>query len=232
MSSRKRSTAKYWLLVLLLTAVGVALVNGVYPILLTELGYLFSGRVRDIAASSCWQVSMMYTLVGLLSLDWVFCILWVGVLERLIERVVRSSLDKDVVSDILERMWEKKNGMWHLAVSFLGYAVFEEALFRWLPLGVLTRIPGLTGITAFYFLFIISTLLFGMVHLSNFGSYRNYRESFRVVPVLVGGVVCTYMFVKFGLVGAIAAHYVDNMVKGTIWFAARGELPPERPSQL
>lgn len=86
------------------------------------------------------------------------------------------------------------------------FVVFlEEVLARGLFLGLLTRIPGLHGPVAFYWLFLLGNLGWAALHLFNFTDPKD-RHILRVLPQFIGGVFLTYIFVKFGFLMAVVVH--------------------------
>lgn len=90
------------------------------------------------------------------------------------------------------------------------FVMFEEIYARWLFLGVLTQIPGLSGPVAFYALFLGGNVAWAAVHVFN---HRKGERLLRdTLPIFAGGVACAVMFLRHGLYGAFAAHFVWNLL--------------------
>jgi hypothetical protein len=88
--------------------------------------------------------------------------------------------------------------------------LFEEFYTRWFFLGALTSLAWLDGPIAFYALFLISNGAWALVHLTNFS--KGARNPLRVVPQFILGFPTTVMFLRYGLPGAFAGHFIWNMV--------------------
>ncbi len=90
--------------------------------------------------------------------------------------------------------------------------VFLEELFaRQLFLGWIWQIPGLHTTTGFLVLFLLGNGIWALVHLLNFKDGRD-RHWARVAPQFVGGTVFTYVFLKYGLLGSVLAHFAYNAI--------------------
>jgi len=85
----------------------------------------------------------------------------------------------------------------------------EEVLARFLFLGVLWSI--FPGDFAFYVLFLIGNGLWSLVHLFNY-KRKEERQVIRVLPQFIGGVFFTYVYLRYGLLGSIFAHFISNAI--------------------
>lgn len=99
----------------------------------------------------------------------------------------------------------------HYFFFFFVFVLIEELFARWFFLGLLTKIPFLSGTVAFYALFLIGNSIFALIHLKNFREEKD-RKVLRVLPQFISGIFCTYVFVKYGLLAAILTHFASNAV--------------------
>ncbi|MBI2632823.1 MAG: CPBP family intramembrane metalloprotease, partial [Parcubacteria group bacterium] len=95
--------------------------------------------------------------------------------------------------------------------SFFKAVGLEELLARWLFLGLLTRIPFLSGTIAFYGLFLVGNGLWSYIHLSNYKEVSD-RKLLRVLPQFVAGIFFAYLFKKYGLFAAVLGHFMSNAI--------------------
>lgn len=85
----------------------------------------------------------------------------------------------------------------------------EEVVTRWFFLGLLTKV--FKGETAFYSLFFLGNAIWALIHLSCFTDRKEWSV-LRVIPMFIGGVALTYIFVRYGLGTAIMAHFFYNAI--------------------
>ncbi|KXK07278.1 MAG: hypothetical protein UZ21_OP11001001140 [Microgenomates bacterium OLB22] len=78
-------------------------------------------------------------------------------------------------------------------------------------LGLLPKIPALSGQTAFYALLLIGNTIWAGIHLNNFKENRDKKILF-VLPQFVGGIFLSYIYLKFGLFGSVLAHFAGNAI--------------------
>lgn len=92
--------------------------------------------------------------------------------------------------------------------------LIEELFARWLFLGVLTHV--FEGTFAFYVLMLLGNSLWALIHILN---YQNPSQvSVKVVlPQFVGGILLSYIFVRYGLLVAIVMHYTYNLMIFTLF---------------
>lgn len=89
--------------------------------------------------------------------------------------------------------------------------IAEELFARALFLGLGTKLPGFGGFWGFVALFFIGNLLWALVHIFNFKDKKD-RRVIIVLPQLVAGALFTTAYVSIGLIGAIMAHVVYDMI--------------------
>ncbi len=98
----------------------------------------------------------------------------------------------------------------------LGVVVFfssiEELLVRGLFLGLLTKIPLLSGTVAFYLLLVLSNALWTSAHLMNYSKQTSPLRLLLLAPIFFAGLVYSYVFVIYGLAVAIMAHTLHNFI--------------------
>ena len=103
--------------------------------------------------------------------------------------------------------------------ALFSIVAIEEILTRGLFLGLLTKV--FTGDFGFYAMFLIGNALWAFVHMYNFKDVKE-QSILRVVPQFIGGIAFTYLYVRYGLLASIMAHYLYN----TILMAMRKEKMP------
>lgn len=89
--------------------------------------------------------------------------------------------------------------------SLLFVVLLEEIFARGLFLGLLTRIPFLDGPVGFYAMFLLGNALWAAVHLTNFTRAED-RNLWRVLPQFAGGVIITYVYLKYGFLMGVVVH--------------------------
>lgn len=103
----------------------------------------------------------------------------------------------------------------HFRAMFL-MVTLEELFARWLFLGVLAPVLGLTSGFGFLVLVLVGNTLWSLMHLSNFVRKQD-KHALRTLPQFISGVFYTYVFVKYGLFATILTHYAENALIFT-WF--------------
>lgn len=177
----------------------VAWKTGVFPGVISELASFVSGGVLGIAESRGTFLMMLPVILAVVALE-----LLCSIGSSMIAQAVLGNGGKHAVSESFTKM---QSG--HNFFRFFVLTLCEEVVTRWLFLGVLTKIPFLSGTAAFYLLFLVGNGLWALVHLSNFKDKKD-QSVLRVLPQFVGGIFLTYVFVKYGLLGAIIAHFASN----------------------
>lgn len=95
--------------------------------------------------------------------------------------------------------------------NFFSAVLLEELLSRWFFLGLLRKIPWFSGPIAFYVLFLIGNGLWALIHIGNFTNERD-QSILRVLPQFVSGFFLSFVFVKFGLLACVLAHFASNAI--------------------
>ncbi|MBI4142928.1 CPBP family intramembrane metalloprotease [Candidatus Uhrbacteria bacterium] len=95
--------------------------------------------------------------------------------------------------------------------TFFLVTFLEELFARWFFLGVLTKIPALSGTGAFYALVLIGNGIWAAAHLVNYRDPRD-RRLIRVLPQFISGLCYSFLFVRYGLAAAVLAHFASNAV--------------------
>lgn len=108
-----------------------------------------------------------------------------------------------------ERINQVKEGPF-FRVLFI--AVFlEELIFRWYCIGQCSQLSLFEGTRGFYFLLFLSNALFAYVHLGNFRDPAE-KQWPRVLPQFLSGLFFSYVFVRYGLVASMLAHFASNSI--------------------
>lgn len=95
--------------------------------------------------------------------------------------------------------------------NFFIIVLIEELFARWFFLGVLTAIPGFGGVFMFYVLFLFGNGLWALIHLANFNKSED-RNPLRTLPQFMAGIFFTYVYVKYGLLATVLAHFASNAI--------------------
>jgi hypothetical protein len=113
-----------------------------------------------------------------------------------------------------------------IAIS-LNAGVWEEALFRALPLSLLSLFIGQRPKRAWWMVggAVVTALVFGFAH-SDYASWPPYS---RGVEIFLDALFWAFLFVRFGLLMTVVAHFVYDAVLFGI-FAASGSAPAYRIS--
>jgi hypothetical protein len=180
---------------------GVAFCTGGFEIVLKEFPEFLFGGVATIRETPAPFYLLIPVIFAVVVIDFP-CALLAGYLQSIL-------LEDHGRHAVAEKIDELKEG--HLFTGFFFSVLFEELLARWFFLGVLTMIPLFSSTFGFYLLFILGNGIWALMHLSNFEDERD-RHWLRVLPQFVSGVFFTYVYVKFGLLGAVLTHFAANAV--------------------
>ncbi len=106
--------------------------------------------------------------------------------------------------------YEKLQGKPIFKALFMG-VFLEELIFRFFCIGVLTKISFLSSGVGFYTVLFVSNAIFALVHLGNYKEPRD-RQTVRTLPQFIGGLMFSFIFIKYGLVASTLAHFASNAV--------------------
>ncbi|OGL63156.1 hypothetical protein A3C09_02710 [Candidatus Uhrbacteria bacterium RIFCSPHIGHO2_02_FULL_47_44] len=112
-------------------------------------------------------------------------------------------------SHSLRSFFESTSDGHHFRLLF-GVVFVEELFFRWFLLGQGSKLSLFSG-NAFYVLLIASNLFFAYVHLANYKDLAE-RQWARVLPQFMSGLLLSFVFVRYGLVASVFAHFAMNSV--------------------
>jgi len=187
-----------WFSMLALTAIvaGLAWQFGGFRVLLNELPVFLQGGALVLPRVEHMFPVCAAAIVGMMAVA-IGSAFVVGLLvgDRTGEHAVAKELANMTPGNKLAGM---------LLIVFL-----EEVFARGFFLGVLPQVPFLSGATAFYVLFLLGNGLWAAMHLSNFQDPDD-RSLLRVVPQFLGGIILTYIFVKYGFFTTVMVHLGYN----------------------
>jgi len=105
-----------------------------------------------------------------------------------------------------------------LFYNLLGGVAAEEIVFRWFPLAIL--FPRWDTNSALWIVIIVSSLIFGLLHV--FNQKPGERKLIFILPQIMSGVIFSYIFLSYGLGGAIAVHLIfDALFVTFVWVGYR-----------
>jgi hypothetical protein len=168
---------------------------------LHDILLLVQGQVNQIAVNNTTFLMMFPFIFAVVAME-----LPAKILTGIVQNMVLGKSGKHAISELLEEMGQGNHFM-----NFFVAVTKEELFARWLFLGLLTKIPFLSGTVAFYVLFIIGNGLWSLRHLPNFKD-EEARHVLRVMPQFVAGIFYTCIFVKYGLLASILAHFASNAI--------------------
>lgn len=173
----------------------------VFGTVFKEIGLLLTGNVGSIASSSPPFLLMFPIILATVAIELPF-----NILTCVFQTYVLGAHGEHAVSESIGKLEEG-----HLFRDFFVVVLIEEILARWLFLGVFTKLPFLGGTFGFYLLFFLGNALWALIHLSNFKEEKD-RHPLRVLPQFVAGIFFTYIYVKYGLLAAVLAHFASNAI--------------------
>ena len=179
----------------------IAFLTGAFPLVFSDLSLLVSGDYGQIAANHTTFLMMFPVILAVVALA-LPCV----TVAIIVQDLVHGNSGRHALRDLLDNM-----GNGNHFFRFFVLVVAEELLARLLFLGLLTKIPALSGTVAFYCLFFVGNLIWALLHLRNFSDARD-RHLLRVLPQFVGGIFFTYVFVKYGLLATVLTHFAYNAV--------------------
>ena len=166
-----------------------------------EFLIFLSGGVREMANNHTVFLMMFPVILATVVLE-LPCTIVVSMLQTKI--LGKSS--KHALIEMFKNMGEGN----HFFIFFV-VVLLEELFARWLFLGVLPKIPFLSGTAAFYILFLIGNGIWALIHLRNFKEKKD-RNVLRVLPQFVAGAFFTYIFVKYGFLAVVLTHFASNAI--------------------
>jgi len=172
----------------------------VFPMVINELNLLVSGGYQEITENHTAFLMMFPVILAVVALELPCTVACGALIGKILGKHGRHALD------FLLNMGEGN----HFFTFFVA-VVAEEIIARWFFLGLLTKIPLLSSVTAFYVLFLLGNGIWSLIHLPNYKEKKD-RNVLRVLPQFVAGIFFTYVFVKYGLLAVILAHFASNSV--------------------
>lgn len=175
--------------------------SGVFGMVFHELVIFISGGFREIAINHPTFPTMFMVLLAVvvLTLPCSFC-------AAILQEKILGKSSENVLRDFFKEMKEGNHFFYLFVIIFL-----EELFARWFLLGLLTKIPFLSGTIAFYALFLIGNFIWALIHLKSYEEEKD-RKILRVLPQFVGGIFFTYVFVKYGFLAVVLVHFASNAV--------------------
>lgn len=179
----------------------IAWKSNVFGIVISELTMFMSGRFREVGSNHTTFLMMFPVILAVVVLE-LPCTVGAAVLQA---KILGKS-GEHAPADFFKEMEEGNHFF-----TFFVVVLLEELFARWFFLGLLTKIPFLSGTVAFYALFLIGNGIWALIHLSNYKEEKD-RKMLRVLPQFVAGAFFTYVFMKYGLLAAVLAHFASNAV--------------------
>lgn len=174
---------------------------GGFDIAWPELKAFASGGLQEVTKNRTTFLMMFPVILAVVAID-----LPCSVGAAIVQALLLGKSGKHGVSEMVGKL---KEG--NIFAMFFLLVLAEELFARWFFLGLLTKIPFLSGITAFYVLFFLGNGIWALVHLRNFKDPKD-RHWLRVLPQFVSGFFFTYVYVKYGLLAAVLTHYAANAI--------------------
>jgi hypothetical protein len=197
----KRSLGVLSAVVTFVAVVLVGVKAEVFGLVYREMLLLLTGGVRDIAVGAPPFLMMFPIILATVAIELPFTLL-----GGFFQAFVLGAHGKHALSESIGEIQEG-----HLFRDFFYLVLIEEILARWLFLGVLTKLPFLSGTFGFYLLFFLGNALWALIHLSNFKEEKD-RHPLRVLPQFVAGLFFTYIYVKYGLLAVVLTHFASNAI--------------------
>ena len=179
----------------------VAMKFDAFDLVTKEFLLFLSGGVQEIANNHTVFLMMLPVILATVVLE-LPCTVLAGILSAKI--LGKSS--KHALVEMFKNMGEGNHFF-----TFFTMVLLEELFARWLFLGLLPKIPFLSGTIAFYILFLVGNGIWSLIHLRNFKEEKD-RNVLRVLPQFVAGAFFAYIFVKYGLLAAVLTHFASNAI--------------------
>lgn len=169
---------------------------------ISELQNFFTGNVQQVGINNTTFLEMIPIILLVVVIE-----LPLALASGLIAiRIVGKRTARHALADTFESLRGKSIFRKLFLVVF-----FEELIFRWFFLGVLTHIPGFSSGVGFYGILLVSNFLFAFMHLGNYTESRD-RQIIRTMPQFIGGMMFSFVFIKYGLVASTLAHFTSNAI--------------------
>lgn len=177
----------------------VALTYAPFSVIFHDLSLFFSGQALSIEIGAPSFIEVMMLILGLAAIELPLMFLCL----QFMSLSAGSHKGSHGVNEMVKCNKEDRKfaNIWLLVF-------FEEAFARGLFLGVFAGYI-FTSTFAFYFFFLLGNGIWAFIHLANYKNEKD-RKLIRVLPQFISGIFLTYVFVKYGLIVAVIAHFVFN----------------------
>ena len=171
--------------------------------ILIELGSFLTFNLEGVHRNSTSFLGMFPVLLLIVAIELALALVSLVVIKM----SIGNSKDFNAVNKL---MWNMSKDGHHFTSLFVG-VLLEEVVARWFFLGLLTKIGFLSGPVGFYALVLIGNTLFAAVHFSNYKNKEDWHV-LRVVPQFIAGLFFSYLFLKYGLLACVLAHFASNAI--------------------
>lgn len=179
----------------------VAYLTNSYNMLIPELLSFFKGNISELRENTFPFTMMMPVILAVISIEFPCCIAGI-----ILQKKIAGKSGRNYLSGSLDDL-EKGS----IFFNFFILVLLEEIIARWLFLGVLTKIPLLDSKIGFIILFLAGNGVWSIMHIFNFEDEKD-RKVIRVLPQFIAGIFISYVYIKYGLIGAILAHFTHNSI--------------------
>jgi hypothetical protein len=196
-----------------LLAVGAGLWGGGFGPLLDSLAAFFTGNLEQLHRLTASPLQLVTLTAAYVAIDIPLAIIVAKLAHLRLEEADNS------IGGLFGGWGEKR----YFQVIFLTVLV-EELFARWLFLGVIGHFW--TGPAALYTLVFLGNAIWALIHLFNYKNTKQ-RNPLRVLSQFVGGLVLSVIFVKYGFMAVLLAHFAFDAVvfgvnKRQVWGRASG----------
>ncbi len=94
--------------------------------------------------------------------------------------------------------------------KIIWYSSQEEIIFRWALIWIIALNPLST--VWFYFILLGSNLVWTILHIPNFKEEKLATGVLGLTNIFIFGLLAWFLFIKFGILAAIAAHILVNVI--------------------
>ena len=179
--------------------------SGALAIAIKELPWLLAGRADLIIEKNFSVLEMALTITAAVSLSIVLSFIGIGI-QHLVLGKTKDSYWSGIGVPV-------ERPLANIFMFFFVWAMAEEVFARGIFLGILPRY--FQGPFAFQVLFLLGNGLWAILHKYNFRHYAD-QKNLRTLPQFLMGIIFSYIFVKYGLLASVLAHFGHNAIMAAL----------------
>ncbi len=179
--------------------------SGALAVTIKELPWLLAGWPNLIAEKNFSVLDMALAITAAISLSVILSFVGLGVQHLFLGKAKDSYWSNVGIAHDLPPV--------RIFLAFFLMALAEEIFARQIFLGILPKF--FPGAFAFQALFLLGNGLWAINHKYNFRHFED-QKNLRTLPQFLGGIIFSYIFIKYGLLASVLAHFGHNAIMAAL----------------